>query len=407
MKIVIIHTDFRLYWPARLWSLHRFLSAKGHQFHIIEIAGQGSPYAFAEEVGEKDVLPWECLFPEKKMEELSAAEAGRCLNKRLEKMQPDIVLAGAIAYPSGAAAVRWCKEKGRPVVIFDNARLEDVPRLWIVNYIKRCIYRNVDAVISPAPSQAGAFEYWGVSKGRIFFGLNVVDNDWFAQRVTRKEEDLLQLKKELDLPSQFLLGVGRLVAKKNWLRLVQSFTALTKGMTENAWSLVLVGDGPERIKLVDYCKKHEIFNVIIRDFASQEKLCKYYSLASALVLPSKFGETWGLVVNEAMASGLPVLVSSQCGCAESLLEDGRNGYVFPPDDNMAISNALYKFMSLEEKERKEMGQRSAEVIKNWSLDRFSHAAFDAIEYSVRLPKSSPSTFDTIIIKLWKGRYRPT
>jgi hypothetical protein len=169
MKIVITHTDFRLYWPARLRGLDQHLSRRGDHLYIIEIAGQGSPYAFAQETLNKSKFNnWECLLPESRLEEFPIARAAYILYQRLEEIFPDIVLAGAIAYPSGAIAVRWCKENGRPVIIFDNARLQDVPRSWTVNWVKRIIYRNVDAVISPGPSQAGNFEFWGVPKERIF-----------------------------------------------------------------------------------------------------------------------------------------------------------------------------------------------------------------------------------------------
>jgi glycosyltransferase involved in cell wall biosynthesis len=125
------------------------------------------------------------------------------------------------------------------------------------------------------------------------------------------------------------------------------------------------------------------------------------------VLPSKYGETWGLVVNEAMASGLPVLVSDQCGCAAELVEDGVNGFVFDPENNLSLSYTLQKFLSLADEARNAMGKRSEAIIRNWSLDRFSQAAYNAITHCVNHPKPPPNFFDSMIIKLWKGRYRPT
>lgn len=407
MHIVITHTDFRLYWPARIKALNDLLHTHGHTLQVIEIAGKGSPYAFAQKDSPSSSLNWICLFPEKKMESLSGNEASTALWEKLEELNPDIILAGAIAFPSGATAVRWCKSRKKTVVIFDNARLQDVPRSWFVNFIKRSIYRNVDAVISPAPSQAGAFEYLGVKRERIFFGLNVVDNDWFASRVSKYSTQMKQIQKELNLPKQFILGIGRLIEKKNWLKLLEAFAALTHATFDEKWLLVLVGEGPDKEVIEAFCKNKQLDNVIIRPFATQEDLCKYYTCASALILPSTYGETWGLVINEAMASGLPVLVSNQCGCTESLVETEKNGYTFSPNNTAEIQTSLQRFMRLGDAQRNTMGSRSKEIISDWSLDRFSQAALAAIDYAQQHPAQKRTIIDALIIANWKGRYRPT
>ena len=77
-------------------------------------------------------------------------------------------------------------------------------------------------------------------------------------------------------------------------------------------------------------------------FMSQEELKPFYHNASWFILPSRFGETWGLVVNEAMASGLPVLVSEQSGCASTLVKKGINGYTFSPNDENGLSDLHFQ-----------------------------------------------------------------
>jgi glycosyltransferase involved in cell wall biosynthesis len=339
------------------------------------------------------------------MESLTGNEAASALWDQLEKINPDIVIAGAIAFPSGATAVHWCKSKRKPVVIFDDVRLQDVQRSWFVNFVKRHIYRNVDAVISPSRSQSKTFEYWGVKRERIFFGLDVVDNDWFAKRVQKYKKNLVGIREELDLPEQFILGVGRFIEVKNWINLLISFAEVDKKISKKKWSLVLVGDGPEKYKIESLCNDRQIENVVIKSFVSQEDLCKYYSLASAVILPS-ISETWGLVINEAMASSLPVLVSDQCGCVESLVEDGKNGYLFSPKNNSEMTKIIERFFGNDHETKISMGKRSVEIICKWSLEIFSKAVWNAIEYSIKYPIIKISVSDSIIINNWKGRYRP-
>lgn len=99
MKVVIIHTDFRIYWPARLAALHSYLEKYNIELHIVEIAGAGSPYAFAKQ--EKEVsskLNWHILFPNGKMEELKSRVIKKQVDRILDILLPDVVIAGAIAF---------------------------------------------------------------------------------------------------------------------------------------------------------------------------------------------------------------------------------------------------------------------------------------------------------------------
>ena len=152
MKLVVTHTDFRLYWPARLEAFRHEIEPNGWSLNVIEIAGKGSPYTFAARHDTESDDWWTCLFPDDEMESIPAVLAARRLYQALNRENPDVVIAGAIAFPSGATAVRWAREKGRRVVIFDDARLRDVRRIGLVNWIKGRIYANVDAMLVPAPS---------------------------------------------------------------------------------------------------------------------------------------------------------------------------------------------------------------------------------------------------------------
>jgi len=93
-------------------ALADHLSKKGDELYVIEIAGKGSPYAFAGDFNNINLnFSWQCLFPEKRMEDVSSQEASVKLIQSLDGIMPDVVFAGAIAYPSGATAVRWARQK--------------------------------------------------------------------------------------------------------------------------------------------------------------------------------------------------------------------------------------------------------------------------------------------------------
>jgi glycosyltransferase involved in cell wall biosynthesis len=277
----------------------------------------------------------------------------------------------------------------------------------VVNWVKGRLYRNVDAMILPAPSHGEDYERWGTPRDRMFFGLNCVDNAFFADRCDRWRNESESTRREMNLPDRFLLGVGRMIEKKNWHALLKAWEARMSEVTSRGCDLVLVGDGPERGRLEEVVRSSGIRNVHFRGFEDQEGLCRYYALASGLVLPSRHGETWGLVVNEAMAAGLPILVSRECGCAQTLVEDGVNGWTFNPADVAGIGEALGKWMACTGEHLRTMGACSQRQIGAWDVTRFAREATRAAVHVAGIPARRGSYLDRVLINTWKGRYRPT
>ena len=402
MRIVWLHTDLRLYWPARLAGLNAALRARGDELHVIEVATAGSPYDFE---GHQSRPDWSVLFQGRDIHTLAPRQVTGAVMLRLNEVKPDIVAAGGIAFSSGAAAVRWCRDNHRGVVIFDDARIQDVPRSSIVNMIKRRIYMNVDAMFVPAMSHLETCATWGFDRERVFFGVDVVDNAWFAAHVKDARANCDGLRASMKLPARFFLGVGRLIAKKNWSALIAAYArylTLTKG---DALGLVFVGDGPERERLESYAVSLGLSDVRFAGTVVGAALCDYYGLAECFVLPS-YGETWGLVVNEAMACGLPVLVSDRCGCAKTLVEEGVNGWTFSPADSDGLARLMLRVASQSQNELMAMGRESERIISDWSLDRFVSGAVAAIDACRDVRRGYRSLLDRAIINLWNGRYRP-
>lgn len=405
MKIAICHTDFRLYWLSRLKALADFLNNNDAELHVIEIAGKGSPYSFADKADQKNYPShWTCLFPDKRMENIASRVASSFLYKKLEELCPDIVIAGAIAYPSGATAVHWSRQKKSPVIIMDDARLSDVPRSAFVNWVKRRIYDNVDAVFIPAPSHVPDYKFCGFYEDQMFYGINVVDNQFFTERSSVAKKNADAVRKKYGLPAHYFLGIGRQITKKNWGALIQAFISIKE---KDKWGLVLVGDGPEASQLKQNAANANC-NIVFLPFQNQENLCEIYSVADCFVLPSLYGETWGLVVNEAMACRLPVIVSRECGCMATLVRDDYNGWQFNPHDTNMLGQIMNGFMNMSVEEKKQMGANSLSMISEWGLDRFCDGAWKAIKYCRQMPARSYASLlrDKFILNLWKGRYRP-
>jgi glycosyltransferase involved in cell wall biosynthesis len=373
---------------------------------VIEVGGRGSPYGFVERA-KPDAGWWKCLFPDETMEAIDIRAAAKRLWMALDVEQPDVVLAGAIAFPSGATAVPWARLRHKRSVIMDDARPRDVPRGAIVNWAKRRLYANADALLLPAPSHASDYQFWDIPKDKMFFGVNVVDNGFYESQTELIRVNADRWRAKLGLPRKFILGVGRQVPKKNWSSLLRAWRIFKDQRPATDFQLVLVGNGPEHQSLKELSVSLQLQGVRFDDFVQPAEVVPFYALATGLVLPSLYGETWGLVVNEAMACGLPVLVSRECGCAETLVRPGQNGWTFHPTNYRELASHLVRLTDSPESGVAAMGKRSRDIIAGWGLERFRDAVWNATQHAVSQPANCPRFVDRLIFSAWKGRYRPT
>src|SRR5262249_41623475 len=169
-----------------------------------------------------------------------------------------------------------------------------------------------------------------------------------------------------------------------------------------AWSLVVIGDGALRDRLLELraelgLESHVLFPGSMR----YEALPAYYGLASAFVHASTT-EQWGLVVNEAMAAGLPVLVSDRCGCAPDLVTDGFNGWRFYPENEASIAQAMAR-IATESCDPRAMGRNSREIVARWTLAHFAEGLSRALDVALRWPIPVADPVDRLL--LWSMRDR--
>jgi len=170
-----------------------------------------------------------------------------------------------------------------------------------------------------------------------------------------------------------------------------------------AWSLVLLGDGKLRPALaalrsalgLDAC-------VLLPGFKQYDELPVYYGLAGAFIHASTT-EQWGLVVNEAMASGLPVLVSNRCGCAQDLVQEGVNGFTFDPNNVEQLAQLMLRAWSMEPRARIEMGAASQRIISDWGTERFAQGLKSAAECALQNGPAKPTLVQRVILRAMMAR----
>ena len=200
-------------------------------------------------------------------------------------------------------------------------------------------------------------------------------------------------RQRLGLPQRFFLAASRFIAKKNLIRLLDAYAAYRQRAGADAWHLVLLGDGELRSEVESRIARPDLAGpVVLAGFKQYDELPRYYGLASAFVHASTT-EQWGLVVNEAMASGLPVLVSNRCGCAPDLVEDGVNGFTFDPYDVQALAGLMQRVAAMTDERRDAMRRAGQRIIADWGPERFADGLMRAAEAAMRRPLPRPSWFD--------------
>jgi len=213
-------------------------------------------------------------------------------------------------------------------------------------------------------------KFLGMPETRIFIGCDVVDNGFFAERARVFQQDSAAVRKRFCLPEEYFLASNRFIRIKNLFFLLQAYAKYCNNVVGDPWKLVLLGDGPLKHQILSRTEDLGLGDkVIFPGFRQYEELPAYYGLAGAFIHAST-KEPWGLVVNEAMACGLPIIVSSRCGCAPDLVRHGCNGFTFDPYDSDELADYL-TFVSGDTCNRDEMGQASREIIDCWSLDTFT------------------------------------
>jgi glycosyltransferase involved in cell wall biosynthesis len=267
-------------------------------------------------------------------------------------------------------AVHACRRQGIPVMVRGDSQLgthrgpakKAVKRLaypWLLTSFARCLYvgRNSQEY----------YQHYGVDESKLVFSPHCVDNDWFGTRGTEESGNLWRREHGVAPDIPIALFVGKLVERKRPADFLRAI-AMLKTASKTPPLALIVGDGDLRVALEELAHASTAETLFL-GFRNQTQLPAIYAAANVLCLPSEADETWGLVVNEAMACGTPAVVSNACGCAPDLIEPGRTGFVFPMGDVAALADSVARSLQLK---RSPIGKSAiAERVAEYSV---SHAA---------------------------------
>ena len=308
------------------------------------------------------------------------------LRARLRRGQFDALWVHGYAHRGCLAGIAAAKSLNILVMLRGESNLlsetDDALKLGVKRIAMPALLRTIDGFLSIGRLNRDYYLHYGVEAGRIFSVPYAVDNEFFRTAAERARPNRERLRAELGLKlgRAVILFASKMQQHKRAADLLEAYTRLSAdGIAEPAAYLVLAGDGEERASLERRARELKWDSIRFIGFRNQSELPALYDLSDVFVLPSEH-EPWGLVVNEAMNAGKPVIVSDRVGAGPDLVDDGVNGFVYPARDFAALAERLRRIIDSPE-HRKAMGSRAREKVAllDFAADRDGLlAALDSI-----------------------------
>ena len=294
--------------------------------------------------------------------------------RELRRYKPDIVITSGYDAPAYWEAFLYCKLFKKKYVLWNGTTLLSVGSTkGLIGRMKQVIIKGADRYVTYGTKAAEYLEYMGAPRERIHVGVNTVDMEWYRRKVAEVRSTDAFDRERSKYPTLLMLYVGRLPKQKG---VKQVLRALCK-LRDSDIGLLIVGSGPQEEELTRFSQSQNVHNVYFEGFHQQEDIPHYYALADVLILPT-LREVWGLVINEALASGLYVLCSNLAGAGYDVVLEEWNGTLFDPSSIEEVVALIKRAKETIEEIRSRREAISENACREFSIERSAKAFLDAI-----------------------------
>ena len=376
MRILIVHNQLWAHYKAIIFNeLQKIVSQNpADELLIVQLASVEKSRV---NLGDSDVsihqYPYKLLH-EGTLEDLGVWTRILGVIKVIEAFKPDVVNLTGYYDLASWIILFYCKIKGIETILSNESTAGDHSRNKIKEFVKSLIIRRFDGFFNFGTLSKNYLLSLGGKPEQMLVNRNCVDNSALQKVYDKSIVDRKLVQQKLGLASKNFIFVGRLIEFKNLFRFLEAFE-FAQHKTHQDWGIIILGDGTLKSDLQDFVAKKSIQKISFQSGVSWQQVPEYLALSDVLVLPS-YSEPWGLVVNEAMACGLPVLVSEKCGCAIDLVRNGENGYTFQPKNLSEFSEKLLLFMETKEEDLKKMGIISEKIIEEYSPENVGREMYE-------------------------------
>lgn len=366
MRVLIVHNQLWAHYKSKLFSeIHRAMQATNPKDELL--VAQIALYEASRKAMQADDpivydYPYQVLF-ERSLDQVSFSERRTALFKVFREYRPDVLNITGYFDWAQVLLMFYARRKGVKVVLSSESSSADHNRVGWKEMLKSWIVGKADAIFCFGKTSAEYMESLGVAPDKIKVrNAAVIDEQLIRSRYETARKPFAG--EALSERTRQFVYVGRLAPEKNLDTLIKAFTRVSTATGLN-WKLLFVGDGQERSALEKLCAEAGVVEKVtfVGGFPWYE-VPGWLAQSDVLVLPSH-SEPWGLVVNEAMVCGMPVIVSQTCGCAADLVKDGVNGFTFDHTRQADLEKHL-RFFIENTGQIEKMGQESLKLIAPFS-----------------------------------------
>ena len=283
----------------------------------------------------------------------------------------DGVLLHGYGYAAYVQAFLAAKSKGLPVFFRSETHLGLHRAPWkrrLRDTVLSVAFRFVDRFLAVGTANREYYRVLGVPAEKLFDVPYTVDNRRLTAAATLSAAERSAIRSQFDLPenSPLILYASKLSARKHPDKVLIAFRRVRELGIDA--TLMFAGTGELDCELHRSVEEHGLGDVVrFAGFVNQSMLPRIFAASDIFVLPAE-NEPWGLIVNEAMCAGLPVVIADEVGCVPDLVRDGENGVLVKAGDAESLTSALRLLLQDEDK-RRTMGRRCIEIIDQWSYER--------------------------------------
>ena len=374
-KILIVHNVLWSHYAGKVFSeIYKICTDNNIDFYVIHIAKTSGNRKLGDIDYSLHEYPYEVLF-NSDIEAISFIKRFKYLLKEIRKYNPDVILTSGYNDLALDLIVFLNKIKGKKTIFQTDTTYFDKQRNLLKEFFKRNLLKIFDYAFCVGTAQINYLKTLNFNIERIFkVSWYAVDSEQILAAFSESFAKRINTIEKLNLMNKNFIYAGRLSAEKNLKTLISAFKEV-KNNGGKDWGLIIVGDGADREELEKIVRVQNIPNVFFAGGVFWKDVPKYYALSDVFILPS-LSEPWGLVVNEAMICGLPVIVSKKAGSAE-LIKENENGFIFNPNDKSGLISIMLKFTN-NEVDAKKMSESSKNMIKNYSPKKSAEGIIKSI-----------------------------
>jgi glycosyltransferase involved in cell wall biosynthesis len=305
----------------------------------------------------------------------------------LMRIDPDVVISCGWDSLAAYLSYAYCKKYRKKYILWAGSTINEPSwRRALSRPLVRFLVGNSDACIAYGTRAKEYLMSIGTNEDKIFMGWNSIDNSHFEAKSRISDHEKDRLKAQLKINTRMvILYVGQLIERKGIHDLFDAFSLLKKQTTDV--TLLIVGSGKEEPALKKRVLEEGIPDVVFSGYIDYDQLPKYFGLSDVFVLPSS-EEVWGLVINEAMACGLPVITTNKVGASVDLVKDGVNGFVIKAKAPLELCDVMRKVVT-DESLRLKMADSSRVIIRNLTMADTAQGVKRAVTFVL---SKSPAKF---------------